>query len=106
MWSLQGEEGGGMSRLFLNVSAVIVGLLLFAATTPKGCSFPQAQMITKEDLKAMLNDPEVAVIDLRINRDWNAAAQKIPGAVHEDPDQLADWAKKYPTDKRIVLYCA
>ncbi len=100
------NEFSRMTRLFSGVSAVLVGLLLLAATTEKGCSFPQASMISKEQLKTMLNDPAVAIIDLRINRDWAAADRKIPGAVHEDPDHITDWAGKYPKDKTIVLYCA
>ncbi len=100
------KENSRMRRLFFSASAVLVGLLLFAATTEKGCSFPQPAMITKEQLKTMLNDPEVVIIDLRINRDWDAADRKIPGAVHEDPDHIADWVGKYPKDKIIVLYCA
>lgn len=95
-----------MRRWSFALSAVILGLFLFAATTEKGCSVPQAAMITKEQLRTMLNDPDVAVIDLRRERDWNAADQKIAGAVHEDPDRLREWANKYPKDKKIVLYCA
>jgi hypothetical protein len=100
------KANSGMTRLFFSASALLVGLFLFAATTEKGCSFPQASMITKEQLKTMLNDPLVTIIDLRINRDWVAADRKIPGAVHEDPDHIADWVGKYPKEKTIVLYCA
>ncbi len=95
-----------MRRLFIHISGVAICLLLLAATTEKGCSVQQAPLITKEQLKAMLDDPNVAVIDLRITRDWNAAETKIPGAAHEDPDNLQKWAKKYPRDKTLVLYCA
>jgi rhodanese-related sulfurtransferase len=95
-----------MRLFFFRASAIVLVLLLFAATTEKGCSGPRAQLISKEQLRAMLNTPDVAIIDLRINRDWNAAEQKVPGAVHEDPDNLREWAKKYPRDKKIVLYCA
>lgn len=95
-----------MIRLFFRASTVILLLFLFSATTEKGCAGPQIPMITTDQLRDMLGDREVAFIDLRINRDWNSSDRKIPGAVHEDPDHLQDWAKKYPKDKRIVLYCA
>jgi rhodanese-related sulfurtransferase len=95
-----------MKLIFLRASAIVFVLLFFAATTEKGCSGPQVPMIAKEQLRQLLNDPDIVIIDLRINRDWNASDQKIPGAVHEDPDHLEDWAKKYPKDTKIVLYCA
>ncbi len=95
-----------MMRFFFKASPFILLLFLLSATTEKGCSVPRVSMVTTDQLRAMLGDPEVALIDLRINRDWNSADREIPGAVHEDPDNIRDWAKKYPKDKKIVLYCA
>jgi rhodanese-related sulfurtransferase len=95
-----------MKLLFLRISAIVLVLFFFAATTEKGCSGPQVPLIAKEQLRQMLNEPDVVIIDLRINRDWNDSDQKIPGAVHEDPDHLDTWAKKYPKETKMVLYCA
>ena len=63
--------------------------------------------MTKEQLKEMLGQPEVIVLDVRAAGDWGKAQRKIQGAVREDPDKATKtWAEKYGKDKTIVLYCA
>jgi hypothetical protein len=63
--------------------------------------------ITKEELKPLLGNPDVIVIDVRIGASWSASKWKIQGAVREDPRaEIEGWAKKYPKDKTIVLYCS
>lgn len=62
-------------------------------------------MIAKEDLKALLDDPDTTIIDVRHDSDWEESSIKIKGAVHEDPlEEEASWAGNYPKDKNIVLY--
>ncbi len=60
--------------------------------------------ITKDDLKAMLNSPEMTLIDLRFGRDWTDATLKIKGAVREDPMKPGQWIDKYPKEKVLVFY--
>jgi len=63
--------------------------------------------ISREELKSMLNDPGVLILDVRTAGDWNNSKTKIQGAVREDPDKSAkSWAGKYSKDRTIVLYCA
>jgi rhodanese-related sulfurtransferase len=63
--------------------------------------------ITKEELKEMLDKPDVIVIDVRYGKDWTESKEKIPGAVREDPKKATKtWAGKYDKDKTIVLYCS
>lgn len=70
-------------------------------------SADEVRRITKEDLRALLDDPNTTIIDVRPERDWQQSERKIKGAVHEDPMQEeGSWARKYPKDKDIVLYCA
>lgn len=69
----------------------------------------EVQRITRDDLKALLNNPDTTInttiIDVRLEGDWQQSNRKIRGAVHEDPMQdEASWAGKYPKDKNIVLY--
>jgi rhodanese-related sulfurtransferase len=66
----------------------------------------EAPRTTKEDLKALLGNPDLVIIDVRYGRDWTNSDVKIQGAVREDPDDLKSWANKYSPDKTIVLYCA
>ena len=62
--------------------------------------------ITKEELKGMLGNPNVAIIDVRANVDWIGSDLKIKGAVREDPRKLSSWMDKYSKDKIIVFYCS
>ena len=65
-----------------------------------------APRMTKEELKAKLDTPDLVVIDVRLGTDWTGGDLKIKGAVREDPQALDSWANKYPKDKTLVFYCA
>ncbi len=54
----------------------------------------------------MLGKPDVIIIDVRTNYDWDKSKEKIKGAVREEGTKFNSWMKKYPKDKTIVLYCA
>lgn len=64
------------------------------------------QKITKEEVKNMLDDPGVAVIDVRKAGGWMSSDSKIKGAVREDPSLFDSWADAYSKDLTIVLYCS
>jgi rhodanese-related sulfurtransferase len=61
--------------------------------------------ISKEELNAMLDNPDLIIIDVRRERDWKSSSLKIRGAVWEDFLEAETWAQKYPINKTIVLYC-
>ena len=60
--------------------------------------------MTKEELKPLLGNPEVVVLDVRF--EGGNAPTKIAGAVVENPEKVAEWSFKYPKEKRVVLYCS
>ena len=62
--------------------------------------------MTKEQLRPLLGKPDVIVIDVRTNYDWDNSKAKIPGALREEGMKFASWMNKYPKDKTLVLYCA
>ena len=62
--------------------------------------------ISKNQLRQDLAKPDLIVIDVRQDSDWNSTQWKIPGARREEPSDPRDWMAKYPKDKTIVLYCA
>jgi len=62
--------------------------------------------MTVQQLRSMLGKPDVIIIDVRTNYDWDNSKVKIPGAVKEEGMKFASWMNKYPKDKTIVLYCA
>lgn len=61
--------------------------------------------ISKEELNAMLDNPDLIIIDVRLERDWKSSSLKIKGAVWEDFLEVETWAQKYSKNKTIVLYC-
>jgi hypothetical protein len=60
--------------------------------------------MTKEELKTLLDSPEVVILDVRLG--GANAPERITGSVFEDAENVSDWAPRYPKDKTIVLYCS
>jgi rhodanese-related sulfurtransferase len=71
-----------------------------------GFAADEAPRISKEEVKALLKDPSVAILDARISSDWKKSDKKIKGAVRVDPLDVGAWAGNYPKDKKIIVYCA
>jgi predicted sulfurtransferase len=66
----------------------------------------EAPRMNQEELKGLMGNPDVVIIDVRAKSDWEGSKEKIQGAVREDPKMVKEWAKKYPKDKTLVFYCA
>ena len=62
--------------------------------------------MTKEELKAQLDNSDVIILDVRTGRDWKSSEFKIKGAIRTNPNNLDEWAEVYPKNKTLVLYCA
>lgn len=60
--------------------------------------------ITKEEAKEMLGRADVAILDVRSAKAWEASDIKIKGAIREVPTEVATWSEKYPKDQTLVLY--
>ena len=63
-----------------------------------------APRISKEELKSKLGDPDLIILDVLVQDQWETVDQKLPGAVHENPEEIDSWANKYKKDKTYVLY--
>ena len=89
-------------RLFIAPLLIffVVGIL---TTFAKSADVPR---MTKDELKAILGNPDLVMLDVRYKKDWKDSDSKIQGAVREDPDSVKSWAGKYTKDKTLVLYCA
>ncbi len=88
-------KGRCLQFLTLALSMAMVGVFTIpaiAADVPR---------ITKEELKSMLGNPDVVILDVRGRQ---ASGRKIKGAVWEDSKDVESWADKYPKDKTLVLY--
>jgi hypothetical protein len=64
----------------------------------------EAPRMSKEELQAMLGNPEVIIIDVRSGSDWTSSDSKIKGALREDPGKVETWIDKYPKDKTLAFY--
>jgi hypothetical protein len=95
------KEGEGMvSKALAGMVIVftVLGIWVFMAVAS------EIPRISKEELKPMLGNPEVVVIDVRTLWDRKMSLKQIKGAVREDPGDMKSWAKKYSKKKTIVLY--
>jgi len=89
------------TTLTVTVNLTLMGLLLHASVAQSGVA-----TMTKEELRAKLDSPDVVIIDVRLGKDWKASEEKIKGAMRVDPAEVESVAAKYPKDITLVLYCA
>lgn len=62
--------------------------------------------IAPEELKEKLDAGEdVMVVDLRNSTEFEADGEKLPGALHLDPQEIEDRNVEIPRDRDVVLYC-
>lgn len=47
----------------------------------------------------------VTLLDVRRKTDYDAAPQKIAGAVWRDPEKIDIWVRQLPVGSRTVVYC-
>ena len=87
-------------------TVVLIASLILSWILALAVSAEDVPRITKEELKGMLGDPNLVVIDVRANVDWVGSNLKIKGAVREDPRKVNSWMDKYPKDKALVFYCS
>jgi len=88
--------------IILSVLTALVFMGLFALAASAG----DTPRMTKEELKAMMDDPNLVILDVRTGGDWKDSESKIKGAIREEPREVKVWAKKYDKSKTYVLYCA
>jgi rhodanese-related sulfurtransferase len=87
---------------------ILVVLMLIFLTVGLFTTFSlsaDVSMITKDELKAMLEKPDLVILDVRLGSDYMSSDLKIKGAVREYGD-VGTWVNKYTNDKTLVLYCA
>jgi len=63
-------------------------------------------MMTKDELKAMLGNPDLVIFDVRLGSDYFSSDLKIKGAVRPIGRCVGDAALSYPKGKTFVLYCS
>lgn len=61
-------------------------------------------VISVNELKLILDDPDIAIIDVRSSNDWQSSDVKIKGAIRGAPKNFESWAFDFSRDKRLILY--
>ena len=84
----------------------IVMVFAAAAVFASSAAAQDVKRMTIEELKGMLGNPDLVIIDARKDGDWKLSKVKIKGAVREDLEKVDTWMNKYPKDKTLVFYCA
>jgi len=96
------------SSIWIRLCLIIAVLgSLFLGYSRVSASEIKVLRITKEEVKSMLGDPDVIILDVRAAQNWSESEWKIKGAIREDrKGEASAWMDKYPKDKTFVLYCA
>lgn len=71
---------------------------------PRAKELLEAPRITPEQLKTMLDNQEVVILDVRAIDAYNYSKHKIAGAIYADPKNIDLWVDNYPKDQPLVLY--
>ena len=94
-----------MRILYFN-RQIMLGLLVGACaiflSLPAGAS--EISIISDIQLKRILDNPEIVIIDVRGSKDWRSSNTKIKGAVRRIPKNFESWAHDFSTDKELILY--
>ena len=83
---------------------LILMTVLFLWVT--ACESPRVPAMSKEELKSVLGDPSLVIVDVRSAADWNGEERKIKGSLRVDPSLADSLMKTYSKDKTFVFYCA
>jgi hypothetical protein len=89
-------------KLFIGILFFFLGMGMYV-TSAMSADVPR---MMKDELKAVLGNPDLVILDVRASSDWTASDLKIKEAVREEPRDVESWANKYSKDKTLVLYCA
>ncbi len=82
--------------LLMAVSLMLAPACEGATGLAPGQEAQQAPRLDPETLKSWLSDPQVLILDVRQEKDWQSSDKKIAGAVREDPHAVKTWASSLP----------
>ena len=91
--------------IFPGLAVFIAGILFFCVGSP-ALSADDVPRMDKDELKALLDNPDIVILDARHPSDWNRSENKIKGARRLDPSNIESVEKMYPKEKTIVVYCS
>lgn len=87
------------------LAMLITGIVFFCVISPS-LSADDVPRMGKDELKALLDNPDVVILDARTSSGWNQSETKIKGANRLDQSNAESIETMYPKDKTIVVYCS
>ena len=88
-----------LTCLIVSLILIVLGVFLFSSVAAE-----DAPKISKEELKRILDRPDVVVIDVRHTESWQNSDFMIKGATRGNPANFDSWADQLPKEKTLVLY--
>ena len=85
-------------------AVLMVGI--FICILPHTLNAADAPRMGKDELKKLLDNTDVIILDVRTQVDWEQSEYKIKGAKRLEDVDAVDGFVTNPKDKTIVLYCA
>ena len=73
-------------------------------TASQGNSADLSPRMSKEELKTLLGDPSVFILDVRLTRHYKASQAKIKGAIWLEAKDADKWSRLFLKDQTYVLY--
>ena len=70
------------NRLILMAFMVVGIAMVTTLAMPK--DIPMVTMVSIDELRGMLDNPDLTLIDVRYDKDWEGSDMKIKGAVREE----------------------
>jgi hypothetical protein len=91
--------------IYSGLAVIIAGIVFFCFVSP-ALSADDVPRMDKDELKALLDNPDVVILDARTSSDWNKSENKIKGANRLDKSNAESVGTIYPKEKTIVVYCS
>ena len=89
---------------FHRIAGSILLLIVIGLVPLRPADAANISMISIDQLKLILDNPQVLVIDVRATKAWRDSPVKIKGAVRGAPNHFDSWSSNFPRDKALILY--
>jgi predicted sulfurtransferase len=93
-------------KKFRCVCPAVFMMGIFICILPYTLNAADAPLMGKNELKELLDNPDVIILDVRTQVDWEQSEYKIKGAKRLEDVDAVDGLVTNPKDKTVVLYCA
>ncbi len=84
------------------IAALVIAGVAVSAQVGSSDKVPR---MPKEELKTLIGNDGVVILDARIAREWNDSPTKIKGAIRVDSSDAKALMDRIPKDKTLVFYC-